>query len=281
MYGHKFYKETKKGIISTIIFHVLLGGLLLMWGYSTPLPLPGEEGILINFGDSDEGFGVVEPKITETIEEVITPTPQPQSQPEPVEEQNLTQDYEEAPAIEEKKPEEKKVEKPVDKDIKPVDEKVEEKVEEVKEPVKEKPREVNKKALFPGKSNQNQNSTNQGEAGGKGNQGKPEGDPASNNYVGGPSNGSKGVSFSLSGRNPESLPEPQKEFKEEGYVVVRVTVNKDGDVVKAEPGVQGSTTLDAQCLKLAKKAALRAKFDRKPDAPAYQKGTITYHFKLQ
>jgi len=47
------------------------------------------------------------------------------------------------------------------------------------------------------------------------------------------------------------------------------------------PGVKGSTTLDANLLAAAKRAALKAKFDKKPDAPAYQKGTITYYFKLQ
>ena len=63
--------------------------------------------------------------------------------------------------------------------------------------------------------------------------------------------------------------------------MVEVTVDRLGNVTYANPGVKGSTTLDEYLLKSAKKAALGAKFDRKSGAPAYQKGTITYYFKLQ
>ena len=41
------------------------------------------------------------------------------------------------------------------------------------------------------------------------------------------------------------------------------------------------TTLDENLLKAAKDAAILARFDRKPDAPAFQKGTITYIFMLR
>ena len=55
-----------RGIAGTIIFHILLLLVLIFFGLSTPLPLPGEEGILINFGDDDQGFGKVEPKLSES-----------------------------------------------------------------------------------------------------------------------------------------------------------------------------------------------------------------------
>ena len=93
--------------------------------------------------------------------------------------------------------------------------------------------------------------------------------------------GTNGTSFSLAGRNPESLPKPEYYKQIEGKVVVEITVDKYGNVTDAIPGAKGSTTLDANLLDAAKKAALKAKFDKKPDAPAYQKGTITYYFKLQ
>ena len=63
--------------------------------------------------------------------------------------------------------------------------------------------------------------------------------------------------------------------------MVAVTVNRDGKVVQANPGVKGSTTLDDYLLKMARNAAMLSRFDKKPEAPAFQKGTITYHFKLQ
>lgn len=105
MSNQNFYRERKKGIIATIIIHLVFVGILLLAGFTTPLPLPGEEGILINFGDSDVGTGTMDPQITEEIEEqVVTAPPTPVTQ-EIVEEETITQEYEEAPAIEEKKPE--------------------------------------------------------------------------------------------------------------------------------------------------------------------------------
>jgi len=63
--------------------------------------------------------------------------------------------------------------------------------------------------------------------------------------------------------------------------VVEVTVDRYGNVTKAIPGEKGSTTLNDHLHRAAKEAALSAKFERKPNAPAYQKGTITYHFILR
>jgi ATP-dependent Clp protease ATP-binding subunit ClpA len=52
-------------------------------------------------------------------------------------------------------------------------------------------------------------------------------------------------------------------------------------VIQAIPGSKGSTTLDEYLLKVAKEAALKARFEAKSDAPAVQKGTITYNFMLR
>ena len=52
----------KNGIVGSVIFHIILVIMLIFLGFSTPLPLPGEEGILINFGNSDMGSGKTEPK---------------------------------------------------------------------------------------------------------------------------------------------------------------------------------------------------------------------------
>jgi len=136
--------------------------------------------------------------------------------------------------------------------------------------------------MFPGKADNNSNSTNVGDdENANGIKGKPEGDPASDNYVGGPSDGDRGIAFDLTGRSSKDMPPPVYDINEEGIVVVEVTVDRNGNVTKVLPGVKGSTTLDTKLLKAAKDAALRAKFNVKPSAPAYQKGTITYQFKLR
>ncbi|MCK4700373.1 MAG: TonB family protein, partial [Bacteroidales bacterium] len=114
------------------------------------------------------------------------------------------------------------------------------------------------------------------------NQGSETGSVNSDNHSSGISGlGDKGISYSLAGRTPQSLPKPEYNYQAEGIVVVEVTVNQNGNVTKATAGVKGSTTLNNNLLKAAQKAALAAKFDRKPNAAAFQKGTITYHFLLQ
>ncbi len=271
----EFIKKHKTGILGTVIFHGIIVTLFILFGYTTPLPLPEEEGILINFGDADEGFGQEEPRMSESIQEESQESSQesfPESNPSPSEDGTMTQDYEEAPAVEEKGVKEEKTE------TKP-DTQTEQVKEEKPEPVED--RKVNENALFPGRNRNNDNSSSEGETQGTGNQGSTTGSVDSQNHTGGNSMGTNGTSYSLAGRNPESLPKPDYIHQIEGKVVVEITVDKYGNVTDAVPGVKGSTTLDATLLAAAKRAALKAKFDKKPDAPAYQKGTITYFFKLQ
>jgi TonB family protein len=91
----------------------------------------------------------------------------------------------------------------------------------------------------------------------------------------------EGVNYSLSGRSALSLPQPEYPKQKSGKVIVRVTVDRNGNVLTAEGGQQGSTTLDNDLINAAEKAAKLAKFDVSPNAPASQTGTITYIFKLQ
>lgn len=110
-----FYKKHKRGIVGTVIFHTIVLLLLIFLGFFTPLPLPGEEGILVNFGNSEKGLGEREPsprksnpKPVEQVKQEIpqqkeTPPPQttppPQLKPKPAEEVAMTQDYEKTAAI--------------------------------------------------------------------------------------------------------------------------------------------------------------------------------------
>lgn len=272
----EFIKKHKKGIIGTVIFHAIIVTIFILFGYSTPLPLPGEEGILINFGDDDQGIGQVEPKVSESVQQESVQESQEsveESTPSPTDEGSVTQDFEEAPAVKEqgKKEETEEVKKDTEPETK--EEKTEEK--------KEEEQKVNEQALFPGRERESEESKSEGETEGQGNQGSQTGSPESDNYSDLNSSGNEGINYSLDGRNPESLPKPEYNYQIEGKVVVEITVDKYGNVTDANPGVKGSTTLEESLLNAARKAALKAKFDRKPDAPAYQKGTITYYFRLQ
>jgi hypothetical protein len=83
----------KNSLIATIVFHVIVVLLLLFLALRVPLPLPGEKGILVNFGTTEEGVGVTEPN----QQQQQVPVQQEKS-----EESNLTQDFEEAPVIQHK-----------------------------------------------------------------------------------------------------------------------------------------------------------------------------------
>lgn len=136
--------------------------------------------------------------------------------------------------------------------------------------------EINQKALFKGRSNSNNGSTGQGNTSGTGLQGDPNGTPGSDNYSGTPGNGGM---VNLKGRRAVSLPAPSYNSAKQGKVVVKIWVNQQGTVVKAESGWKGSTTTDPQLIEQARSAALKTKFDAAPAAAVQQTGTITYVFQ--
>ena len=273
----EFFENNKKGIIGTTIFHVAVTLIIIFLGFSTPLPLPGEEGIIINFGTDDDGLGFTQPQRQESSPQ--TSAPPPASEPDVVEE-IITQDIEDAPALPSPQTEEVVPPEPVQPVEDPRPEPEQETVsEEIAEEVAE--RAPNPNALFPGRTANRDTEASEGETTGPGNQGRESGSTDSPHRIGGDSGTPDGISFSLDGRNPVELPKPDYNHPVEGIVVVEVTVNRNGDVTTARAGVRGSTTQNINLMNAARRAAERAKFNVRPDAPASQKGTITYHFRLE
>ena len=90
-----------------------------------------------------------------------------------------------------------------------------------------------------------------------------------------------GISCSLAGRTATSTPKPNYPGREDGTVVVKITVDKSGRVTAAEPGQRGTTTMNPDLHDAARRAALQAKFNVDENAPAFQTGTITYRFIIQ
>ncbi len=283
-------QEQKFGIVSTLICTIIMLVMLMFFGFSTPYPPPEEEGILINFGTDDFGEGLVEPKPASQPEQ-SQPTPQEETISEPVssdnnEEQVMTQDFDQTAAIEEqkRKKKEKKLKEEQERKrlAKLEQERIErEKAEQERKAQEQKQKEINARAAgaFGGRNPKGDN-TGEGDSHGKGNQGSPEGDINSKNRVGG-AGGGNGISFNLNGRSSRSLPAPPKIHQTEGRVVVEVTVDQNGNVISARPGVRGTTITDANLLKVAKEAALKAKFNMDKNVPVRQKGTITYLFGFE
>ncbi|WP_372750891.1 TonB family protein [Labilibaculum sp.] len=306
-------KGKRLGFVGTIGFHIALLALLFFLGFSTPLPLPEEEGILINFGNSNQGFGQRDPapsRASKSVSAVSSPAVQAQQSASKAEqsksiasEKILTQDTEDASYIPSaKKIAAKKAEIEKNKKIKEEQDRLQ-KIEQEKKRQEEiqkqqeaerqrlaeierirkaerqeKIANINNKAknVF---GQGNSSNSSQGISSSSGNQGAPNGSVDSDNYTGS-GLGSKGVSYSLSGRNSLSIPKPQYQLQESGKVVVEITVDKTGKVVSARPGMPGSTTSNSTLFDAAKKAAMKATFNSDNTAPAYQQGSITYHFQL-
>ena len=252
-------KSKRKGIIGTILVHALLMVAFLFMGLKYQDPPPAEEGISINFGFSEEGFGEVEPESTEELTEIVEEEIIKQ-QIESTEE-IVTQSLLETPVVE--KTEKKK--------------KVIKKEEPKEEVIEEKKPEVNKKALYPG--SKKTKTSSEGNKKGDGNQGSIDGDQNSEVYEGG-GIGKNGTTYQLGGRKVEFKAKPIYNIQVEGKVVVLITVDRLGNVINAIAGAKGSTTLNKQLLKRAKTAALKTKFDPKKSAPSNQQGKIIYHFSL-
>ncbi|MDR2910783.1 MAG: hypothetical protein LBV47_05405 [Bacteroidales bacterium] len=304
----QYYKQHKKGIIGTFIFHVIVFMILIFLGFFTPLPLPGEEGILVNFGTSNIGFGEVEsgPAQNNNLEsiqrdEIETSSSQPQpisnssstlgqeTSGETVVTQNIEQTAVINNAAEEARREEvdrrqKQFEEERQRQVELESQRVAE-TERIRREEQQRISEINTRTQNAFNNNgigsdQQSNGTRTGEGVTfpEGNHGLITGNSNTNNY--GQSNSGSGISFSLAGRSALSLPKPNYPGYDEGIVVVSVTVDKNGNVTAADPGVRGTTIMNRQFWIEAQQAALKAEFDIKENSPI-QQGTITYRFTLQ
>lgn len=300
-----YISEHRSGLIGTLVTHGVILFFLMYFGILRVNPAPREEGILVNFGDSETGLGPEEPApgerepsarpVESASGKLVTPPPPAHktvttTADEPV----VTQELEKTVGVKSQK--DKKVTPKIDPEKQRLAEEERLKKVELLRQQKEEQRllaqaaaeqrkigEINSRAknVFGGggKGSPDSKSTSQGVTYGSGNQGVPQGSANVDRY--GPGGGiGNGVSASLDGRTSLSLPKPYYPGNEEGVVVVQVTVDKMGVVTKAEAGVRGSNTTDPGLIASAKKAALQAKFNVDNNAPAFQIGTITYRFRL-
>jgi colicin import membrane protein len=291
----KLPSERGKGLAGTVTIHLVLLLLLLLVGFSVPAPVKTEEGIEVNFGTGETGFGDIEPSPPAVQQETSPPPPSLTKVKTAEEDPLLTQDKEDAPAVKKADPEaaKKKLEK-IEADKKLREQREAERIIKAQEEAERRRVEAEQqrqtdimnrtKNALANSKNAGTNSTSEGIAGGTGNQGVPTG--SINSKVrgdgGGSGNGTgKGISYDLQGRGFQTLPQPKYDYQGEGRVVVEVSVDRQGKVIQAVPGSKGSTTLDEYLLRVAKDAAMQARFEVKSDAPAVQKGTITYNFILK
>ncbi len=260
-------KHKRKAVVEATIIMILLIILMFISGM-TYLDPPPETGIAVNFGTSNTGSGQIQPQHNTPPKPVKQET-QTETQPE-VKDNVLTQDNEKAPVIKEKPKKTKP--KPTPKPTKP-------KPEPKPKPDKNITDILNTVNSAPG-DNQN-NSSGEGNDNQTGDKGSNAGDPNASGYYGSGGSGGGGTgNYRLGNRRALSKPKPDYQCNEEGRVVVKIYVDKNGRVIKAIPGVKGSTNNAPCLLNAAKQAALQTKWSPDNKAPDTQTGKIIYNFKV-
>ena len=289
--------QRKSFVITSLIYSLLL--LVLCFSYLKVTPQEPEGGIAVNFGTSKKGSGKKQPKkalkktakkktvAKKTVKKkVVKKTPVVPKKPivtkpvKSVPKKILTQNRVDAPVI--SKP--KKVSKPViTKPVKKV----------VKKPVS-KPKVIQKKPelkpdrstmdifeqLAGGSNASGSETQGQGNSDVYGDQGSQSGTRASKAYYGTGKGLDGDGNYRLGGRKALNKEKNVQECNEFGIVVVRIEVDQNGNVIRATPGVKG-TTNKAKCLMdPAKRSALETKFNADANAPAKQVGEISYNFRV-
>ncbi|MEN9951085.1 MAG: hypothetical protein RLY85_1837 [Bacteroidota bacterium] len=282
---------------------LLVGGLLIIsflisWVPPSAPPLPEEEGMEVNLGNSDMGEGDLQPLLpdepVDLVEETKPSPPPPAVQEPPVKDIETNDNDLEAPPAVVKKPLEKPKKKP---EIKPTPEvpkpttKPKHEAKPVETPPAPKPKFVYKgqSGNTSGQGGNNadtyQPSNGQGIAGGKGDQGKPNGSADSDSYTGngGSGSGGSGISIArgLQGRRISSRPAFEEDFNENAKIAVDIKIDTRGNVISASIQPRGTTTGNASMKSIALQKARQLKFSPDENAPDEQLGTIIFNFRIK
>ena len=277
------YLETKHernaARITTLISIILL--LLLFVVGPQYLDPPEEYGVAVNFGTTDFGVGnrpLSQPKkaIKEQIEESQPETPKVEpTNSQTKTEEIITEENTEEIAIKKQKEAEAKAKAKAERIERQKREAEERKRREEEEKRKKLDNLIGGVKNSDGKTDGGEGPDNQGE-----NKGQSNGNPYAPSYFGGSGPGKGNVGYGLGGRGKPSREIYKQDCNEYGLVVVKIEVNLQGNVIKAIPGIKGTTNTHPCLLEPAKKIAESHKWPSDPDAPARQIGFVSINFDL-
>ena len=286
--------ESKKNMQAgsiTLGILLLLFILLFFVGWTTPTvltPMP-EEGMEVNLGSSDAGLGNDQPF------EPGKPAPQEQQRYTPPKAVVTQQEEVKDPATDDKDPDAPEIKKP------PVTKPDATKIADKETPKKVMPKVVaaetpptpappRPKAVFKGvngtgtggnEADSYKRGGSEGVAGGKGDQGRPGGNPDSKNYSGG-GHGNSGLSISkgLSGRYFTQVYNYQGDFSTNEKVAVDVRIDKNGNVLSASYQPRGSTTAAGNYKDKAVEIVKKSKLNPVANGEDEQTGTVIINFRI-
>jgi TonB family protein len=240
-----FVKQHIHGIIGATIFALIAILLLLLLGFTTALPLPPEEGILIDFGGGGNLDAGESASATSNEQNAST--------------QNSsntgvnTQNFEDAASMQSST-----VPNPNDNNTN---------------------NETNSTSANQLNSNLanllNVNMSGNGNGTGTSGNGTGNGNPGTGNGTDGSGTGPGGVGGNLGGRGLLKQVNPDNQDNLEGTVKLKITVDENGNVTTISLVSSNCNS----CTQLAKDAVKQWKYEKKPGA-GYQVGTVSIEFRL-
>jgi outer membrane biosynthesis protein TonB len=280
-------ENRRKGLIFSGIFHSAIIILLLLPLLKYPDPPPGQQGILVSFGAPDIGQGdsrpdtqqeeVVDPKPPSETEQKVEPVSPsaPKEQAEQVKEVVTTESPSEVAF--KKREEERKKQEESDRRA----EEQRKKAEADAEKKRQAEEDARKKAELEKAKKQFGDAfggSGKGQTDKPGNQGDPGGDPDAK-ALEGISTGKGTIGGGLVGRDVVFTPTITHNSQKTGRVVVRICVDRNGNVVSANSQQQGSSTIDSELRQIAETNARKFKFSA--GTIDNQCGTVTIYFRVK
>ncbi|HUH48089.1 MAG TPA: hypothetical protein VLZ54_13100 [Arenibacter sp.] len=260
---------------------------------------PIENGISVNFGTTEFGSGRVQPKERVKSEPLNKPITEPKAQEEKIDaavdqvpkeevakekpaEKLLTQENEESILIKQQQEAKRKADEAAKKAQAEAERIAREKREAEEKLQREQAAKKSKLDELIGGINKSEGtvSGSEGDDNRTGDKGRPDGDPYATSYYGSPGSGSETGGYGLRGRSLASQGKVPQECNEEGRVVVRIVVDKNGKVISATPGVKGTTNNNPCLLAPAKETAFKHRWNPDAEAPPQQIGFVVVNFKL-
>lgn len=289
--------KKKSFTLTTALLSALL--LLLFYIGLTYMEPPIENGITVNFGTMEFGMGKEQPK-----EKVKSQPAEPQkvveekaveeekaAPPEEIAEEDvtekatekvLTREDPEAIRIKQQQEAKRKAEEAT-RQAKAAAERIaaEQKAAEEKARSEQEAKKKKLDELMGGLNKSDGTATgSEGDDSRAGDKGDPAGDPYATTYYGSPGAGSGTGGYGLNGRSLVSKGKVQQDCNEEGRVVVKIVVDRNGKVINATPGVKGTTNNHPCLLDPARKTAFLHKWNLDSNAPSQQVGFVVVNFKL-
>ncbi len=271
-------KSNKYGILGSFLFCGILL-LLLLFIYLPGLKKPEDEGLMISFGETEEGSGMTETPAPKPVEVPVTAPPKPVKPVKSVKQDLMTQNDNSLAIAEQKKKDKQRKEQELLERQQLENERVAQRKqqeaierqrlenERIQAEKDRKRQEAIDKANSMNGMFGNNNSTGSGSSTGDTQQGNPVGKGSSG-----------GNSWSLSGRNLSGrLVSPSYNEDVEGKITVNIRVDQSGRVTSASIG-SPTTISDSQTRNAAISAAQNTRFSSGKDVSS---GSITYNFKLR